>query len=65
MKRWLVIALLTFSMSILSALDLKSPPNGGVSDPGGYLTDQFYKNITYRLGSEAKYRNFEVFLILF
>lgn len=61
-----------FAMTLLLAcipswavVDLKSPPEGGIYDPGGFLNAKFTNNIKYRINYERTHRQFELFVILF
>ena len=59
------IFLLFFLTGPLLALDLKSPPLGGVYDPGRLLDEKFVGDIEYRIGYEREHRQFEIFVLLF
>lgn len=61
----LVMLLLGALAPVLAALDLRTPPQGGVSDPGQLLDPKFVRDIEYRIGYEKKHKQFEVFVILF
>lgn len=64
-KSVLVMLLLWASTSILVALDLKNPPQGGVYDPSGFLDQNFVRDIEYSISYERQHRQFEVFVIIF
>lgn len=46
------------------ALDLSSPPAGGIYDPAGVLNEEFEQVIRQRLSYEESFRQFEIFLLL-
>lgn len=62
---YLSVTLFWFSTVLAAALDLKSPPAGGISDPGNFLDEDFARDIRERISYEARHRQFEIFLILF
>ncbi|WP_411846185.1 hypothetical protein AAFN60_00410 [Roseibacillus persicicus] len=60
-----VLMLLAVLSGPLMALDLKSPPSGGIYDPGGALNQEYTTLIKNRIAYEKSHRQFELFVIIF
>jgi hypothetical protein len=65
LRRLFTLILLILLAGPLAALDLKSPPSGGIYDPGGVLNQEFTGLIKHRIEYEKSHRQFELFVILF
>ena len=63
--RPLLLIFLLLCSAPLFALDLKTPPPGGLYDPGSFLDEKFSAAIKFRLEHEFTHRQFEVFVLLF
>lgn len=65
LRRVLPLLMLLILAGPLAALDLKSPPPGGIYDPGGFLNQEFTGLIKNRIEYEKSHRQFELFLIIY